>query len=138
MRWKIMKPIISPWLIYLIDLVYKFQVIINIALVVLGFTIIGLGIAWLLFSMEYDQDDSIIVTCKKYLKKSIIWFVVSGLLFAVVPSKDTMYVMLTLDNVTTDNIQAIGKTGKDVVDYITDQIDKIVNKDDEKENKWLM
>lgn len=130
-----MKPIISPWLIYLIDLVYKFQVIINIALVVLGFTIIGLGIAWLLFSMEYDQDDNIIVTCKKYLKKSIIWFVVSGLLFAVVPSKDTMYVMLTLDNVTTDNIQAIGKTGKDVVDYITDQIDKIVNKDDEKENK---
>lgn len=130
-----MKPIISPWLIYLIDLVDKFQVIINIALVVLGFTIICLGIAWLLFSMDYDQDDSIIVICKKYLKKSIIWFVVSGLLFAVVPSKDTMYVMLTLDNVTTDNIQAIGKTGKDVVDYITDQIDKIVNKDDEKENK---
>ena len=129
-----MKPIISPWLIYLIDLVDKFQVIINIALVVLGFTIICLGIAWLLFSMDYDQDDSIIVICKKYLKKSIIWFVVSGLLFAVVPSKDTMYVMLTLDNVTTDNIQAIGKTGKDVVDYITDQIDKIVNKDDEKEN----
>ena len=130
-----MKPIISPWLIYLIDLVDKFQVIINIALVVLGFTIICLGIAWLLFSMEYDKDDSIIITCKKYLKKSIIWVVVSGLLFAVVPSKDTMYVMLTLDNVTTDNIQAIGKTGKDVVDYITDQIDKIVNKDDEKENK---
>lgn len=130
-----MKPIISPWLIYLIDLVDKFQVIINIALVVLGFTIICLGIAWLLFSMDYDQDDSIIVICKKYLKKSIIWVVVSGLLFAVVPSKDTMYVMLTLDNVTTDNIQAIGKTGKDVVDYITDQIDKIVNKDDEKENK---
>lgn len=129
-----MKPIISPWLIYLIDLVDKFQVIINIALVVLGFTIICLGIAWLLFSMDYDQDDSIIVICKKYLKKSIIWVVVSGLLFAVVPSKDTMYVMLTLDNVTTDNIQAIGKTGKDVVDYITDQIYKIVNEDDEKEN----
>ena len=130
-----MKPIISPWSIYLIDLVDKFQVIINIALIVLGFTIICLGIAWLLFSMDYDQDDSIIVICKKYLKKSIIWVVVSGLLFAVVPSKDTMYVMLTLDNVTTDNIQAIGKTGKDVVDYIIDQIDKIVNKDDEKENK---
>ena len=67
-----MKPIISPWLIYLIDLVDKFQVIINIALIVLGFTIICLGIAWLLFSTECDQDDSIIVTCKKYLKKSII------------------------------------------------------------------
>ena len=41
--------------------------------------------------------------------------------------------MLVLDNVTTDNIQAIGKTGKDVVDYITDQIDKVVN--DKEENK---
>lgn len=130
-----MKPIISPWIIYLIDLVNKFQGIINAALCVLGFVIVGLGIMWLLFSMEYDQDDSIIVTCKKYLKKSIIWFVVSVLLFAVFPSKDTMYVMLTLDNVTTDNIQAIGKTSKDVVDYITDQIDKIVNDKDEKENK---
>lgn len=74
---------------------------------------------------------ALLLLVKKYLKKSIIWFVISGLL----SSKDTMYVMLTLDNVTTDNIQAIGKTGKDVVDYITDQIDKIVNKDDEKENK---
>lgn len=44
-----------------------------------------------------------------------------------------MYTMIVLDNVTTDNIQAIGKTGKDVVDYITDQIDKIVN--DKEENK---
>lgn len=130
-----MKPIISPWVIYLIDLVDKFQGIISAALCVLGFAIVVLGIAWLLFSTDYDQDDSIIVTCKKYLKKSIIWFVVSVLLFAVFPSKDTMYVMLTLDNVTTNNIQTIGKTGKDVVDYITNQIDKIVNDKDEKENK---
>lgn len=129
-----MKPIISPWLIYLIDLVDKFQVIINIALIVLGFVIIGLGIVWILSLMDWE-DDSIIITCKKYLKKSIIWFVVSGLLFAVVPSKDTMYTMLVLENVTTDNIQAIGKTGKDVVDYIVNQIDKVVNKDDEKENR---
>lgn len=130
-----MKPIISPWVIYLIDSVDKFQEIISDALCVLGFAIVVLGIAWLFFSKDYDQDDSIIVTCKKYLKKSIIWFVVSVLLFAVFPSKDTMYVMLTLDNVTTNNIQTIGKTGKDVVDYITNQIDKIVNDKDEKENK---
>ena len=43
--------------------------------------------------------------------------------------------MLTLNNVTTENMQTIGKTGKDVVDYITDRIDKIVNEDDEKESK---
>lgn len=30
-------------------------------------------------------------------------------------------------------VQAIGKTGKDVIDYITDQIDKVVN--DKEEDK---
>lgn len=45
----------------------------------------------------------------------------------------TYKIMSTLDNVTTDNIQAVGKTGKDIIDYITDQIDKVVN--DKEENK---
>ena len=49
------------------------------------------------------------------------------MLVVITPSKDTMYTMLALDNLTTDNIQAIGKTGKDVIDYVSDQIDKIVN-----------
>ena len=49
------------------------------------------------------------------------------MLVVIAPSKDTMYTMLALDNLTTDNIQAIGKTGKDVIDYVSDQIDKIVN-----------
>lgn len=95
-----------------------------------------ISITWVLFLIDYDEKDgNVIAACKKYLKKSIIWLCISSLLFITIPSKDTMYTMLVLENVTTDNIQAIGKTGKDVVDYITDQIDKIVNKDDEKENK---
>ena len=44
-----------------------------------------------------------------------------------------MYTMVVLENVTMDDIQAIGKTGKDVIDYITDQIDKVVN--DKEEDK---
>lgn len=130
-----MKPIISPWLIYLIDLFDDLRELFGIASILLGCAAVVLSIIWLLSSMDYRQDEKPIVTCKKYLKKSVIWLCVSNLLFTVIPSKNTMYTMIVLDNVTTDNIQAIGKTGKDVVDYITDQIDKIVNKDDEKENK---
>ena len=85
--------------------------------------------------MDYEQDNNFVIACKKYLRKSIIWLGISGLLFTAIPSKDTMYTMLVLENVTTDNIQSIGKTGKDAVDYIVNQIDKVVNKDDEKENK---
>lgn len=127
-----MKPIINPWLVYLIDLFDNLKGILVFALILLGIAIIVLAVGWALF-MEYDQDDDFIVVCKKYLKKSVIWLCISGLLITVIPSKDTMYTMIVLDNVTTDNIQAIGKTGKDVVDYITDQIDKVVN--DKEENK---
>ena len=128
-----MKPIISPWLIYLIDLFDDLRELFGIASILLGCAAVVLSIIWLFSSMDYRQDEKTIVTCKKYLKKSVIWLCVSSLLFTVTPSKDTMYTMIVLDNVTTDNIQAIGKTGKDEVDYITDQIDKVVN--DKEEDK---
>ena len=133
-----MKPIISPWLIYLIDLFDCLKGLLNIALILLVCAIVVILIIWFAcFIDDYhdERDDNVIIVCKKRLKQSVIWLCVSGLLFATVPSKDTMYTMIVLENVTTDNIQAIGKTGKDVVDYITDQIDKIMNEDDEKESK---
>lgn len=128
-----MKPIISPWWIYLIDLFDNLKGLLGVALFLLGGAAVALLVIWFFSSLDYEQDEEPIVACKKYLKKSVIWLCVSGLLFTVIPSKDTMYTMIVLDNVTTDNIQAIGKTGKDVVDYITDQIDKVVN--DKEENK---
>ena len=128
-----MKPIISPWLIYLIDLFDNLKGLFTIALILFGFAAVVLSIIWFIGSVDYEQDEDPIVTCKKHLKQSVIWLCVSVLLFAVIPSKDTMYKMIVSENVTTDNIQAVGKTGKDVVDYITDQIDKVVN--DKEEDK---
>lgn len=128
-----MKPIISPWWIYLIDLFDNLKGLLGVALFLLGGAAVALLVIWFFSSLDYEQDEEHIVACKKYLKKSVIWLCVSSLLFTVIPSKDTMYTMIVLDNVTTDNIQAIGKTGKDVVDYIIDQIDKVVN--DKEENK---
>lgn len=128
-----MKPIISPWWIYLIDLFDNLKGLLGVVLFLLGGAAVALLIIWFFSSLDYEQDEGPIVACKKYLKKSVIWLCVSGLLFTVIPSKDTMYTMIVLDNVTTDNIQAIGKTGKDIIDYITDQINKIVN--DKEEDK---
>lgn len=128
-----MKPIINPLLIYLIDLFDNLKGLLTVALFLLGCAAVVSSIIWVFGSMDYEQDYEPIVACKKNLKKSVIWLCVSGLLFTVIPSKDTMYTMIVLDNVTADNIQAIGKTSKDVIDYITDQIDKVVN--DKEENK---
>ena len=122
-----MKPIISPWLIYFAELAdsinMAFLFVTFIAFIIMAFAFIPY--------MDNKKDE----TLKQCLKKSFIWFCISVEIVVMTPSKDTVYTMVVLDNVTTDNIQTIGKTGKDVVDYITDQIDKIVNEDDEKENK---
>ena len=53
----------------------------------------------------------------------------------VTPSTKTIYAMITVNELTQNNIKTIGETGKDIVDYITDQIDKVVNEDEDKENK---
>lgn len=132
-----MKPIISPWLIYLIDLFDNLKGLLNIVLILSGCAVGVILFIWFICLIDYYVNDDFTIKCKKYLRKSIIWLFISGLLFVAIPSKDTMYTMLVLDNVTSDNIQSIGKTGKDVVDYIVNQIDKVVNNKDEKENKWL-
>lgn len=122
-----MKPIISPWMIYFAELADS----INMAFLFVAFiAFILMAFAFIPY-MDNKKDE----TLKQCLKKSFIWFCISVAIVVITPSKDTVYTMIVLDNVTTDNIQAIGKTGKDVVDYITDQIDKIVNEDDEKESK---
>lgn len=123
-----MKPIINPWLIYFAELAdsinMTFLFVALIAFIIMAFAFIPY--------MDNKKDE----TLKQCLKKSFIWFCISIAIVVITPSKDTVYTMVVLDNVTTDSIQAIGKTGKDVVDYITEQIDKVVNEneDDEKEN----
>lgn len=128
-----MNPIINPWLIYLINVLSGLKNIFIVAVVVAIFVGIGSVICFLIVidNSYYDEDDekdqNKILNIIKCFKKSIVGLIISALLVVIAPSKDTMYTMLALDNLTTDNIQAIGKTGKDVIDYVSDQIDKIVN-----------
>lgn len=139
-----MNPIISPWSIYLINVLSGLKNIFIVA--VAAAILVGIGNAIYFFIVidnpYYNEDDekdqNKILNIKKCFKKSVVGLIISALLVVITPSKDTMYTMLALDNLTTDNIQAIGKTGKDVIDYVSDQIDKIVNgneNDDTEENE---
>ena len=128
-----MNTIISPWLIYLINVLSGLKIFFIVTVVAAIFVGIGSAICFLIVigGPYYDKDDekdqNKILNIKKCFKKSVVGLIISALLVVITPSKDTMYTMLALDNLTTDNIQAIGKTGKDVIDYVSDQIDKIVN-----------
>ena len=123
-----MKPIISPWLIYFAsradNLTTFFGVIAGIcSIIAIGAFFAGLA--------GYDEPFKF----RKTISKSIIGCVVMTIITIMTPNTETIYTMAVVNEITLDNIQTIGKTGKDVVDYITDQIDKIVNdnKNDETE-----
>lgn len=115
-----MKPIISPWLIYFAsradNLMTFFGVIAGIcSIIAIGAFFAGLA--------GYDEPFKF----RKTISKSIIGCVVMTIITIMTPNTETIYTMAVVNEITPDNIQTIGKTGKDVVDYITDQIDKIVN-----------
>ena len=117
-----MKPIISPWIIYFASRADSLKILAGCILVC---CIIAICIAF----MEGE------FTHKSFMKKCAIVSIISAVALVITPSTETIYTMAVVNEITPNNIQAVGKTGKDVVDYITDQIDKIMNEDDEKENK---
>ena len=47
----------------------------------------------------------------------------------MIPSQQTVYTIVISNQITTDNIKLLGGTGKDVIEYLTDQIAKIINND---------
>jgi hypothetical protein len=114
-----MKPIISPWLIYFASRVDALHIFFIILAVIFG------AIAVIAF-MEGD-DEGEPFKYKSIITKFLIGCVLMAIVTVMTPNTETIYTMAVVNEITPDNIQTIGKTGKGVVDYIIDQIDKIVN-----------
>lgn len=121
-----MKPIVSPWTIYFASRADSLKILAGCILIC---CIIAICIAFI----EGDIDYESVLTHKSFMKKCAIVSVISAVTLVITPSTETIYTMAVVKEITPDNIQAIGKTGKDVIDYITDQIDKVIN--DKEENK---
>lgn len=121
-----MKPIISPWLIYFAS---RADNLVTFLGVIAG--ICGVIAMCALFAGLTGYNEPF--KFRKTISKLIIGCVVMTIITIMTPNTETIYTMAVVNEITPDNIQTIGKTGKDVVNYITDQIDKIVN--DKEEDK---
>lgn len=121
-----MKPIISPWLIYSASRADNLTTFFGMIAGICGVIAMCALFAGL---TEYNEPFKF----RKTISKLIIGCVVMTIITIMTPNTETIYTMAVVNEITPDNIQTIGKTGKDVVDYITDQIDKIVN--DKEEDK---
>lgn len=126
-----MEPIISPWLIYFASRADNLVTFLGVIAGICGSIAMCALFAGL---TEYSEPFKF----RKTISKSIIGCVVMTIITIMTPNTETIYTMAVVNEITPDNIQTIGKTGKNVVDYITDQIDKIVNdnkNDDTEENE---
>lgn len=126
-----MKPIISPWLIYSASRADNLTTFFGMIAGICGVIAMCALFAGL---TGYNEPFKF----RKTISKSIIGCVVMTIITIMTPNTETIYTMAVVNEITPDNIQTIGKTGKDVVDYITDQIDKVVNdnkNDDTEENE---
>ena len=121
-----MKPIINPLWFYLIGISENVACtfwIVGSLLITAG-VIIGI----VLLCEGWDMDENIVKKLLKVFKKAVV---IGGLLVTVgnlTPSKDTCYKMMTAALVTPNNITAVGEAATDVVDYIVDSVDQLLEK----------
>lgn len=114
-----MKPIINPWLFYLVDVIYSFRVLsVMIALLIF--------ISFAIEIIEYceDMDELDKVKAIKTIKKKVIVIAVLITFAIFLPSKKTCYQMMIASQITNTNIQKAEDVVKDSVDYIFEKINE--------------
>ena len=123
-----MTPIINPLWFYLIgiseNVACTFWIVGGLLLAT------GVVIGILIMCEGRDIDADIVKTLVKFVKKAIV---IGGILVTIgnlTPSKDTCYKMMTAALVTPNNITAVGEAATDVVDYIVDSVDQLLEKED--------
>ena len=116
-----MKPIINPWMFYLVDCLEGLKMVciisVPVLVVVIGFltaTIDDLGRG------EEKELKSAIRTRKIVILFSILLLIV----IPFIPSKETCYKMMVASQITDNNIQKAEDVIKNSVDYIFEKINE--------------
>lgn len=116
-----MDPIISPWLIWLIQTCGTLKFVLVAACIIFGIALtIFIG-----FSVIEDLDDDERVKVKKYRNRLTIIIIPIMILAIVVPDSPTAKMMLVSSYVTEDNISKTSEAAKEAIDYIFDKIEKL-------------
>lgn len=117
-----MKPIINPWLFYIVDVIdnFKSACFILILLIVIAFgAIVLIEIGEAADELELDE-----VKVIKTLKRMVVVVVLLITFNMLLPSKKTCYQMMIASQVTDNNIQKAEDVIKGSVDYIFEKINE--------------
>ena len=117
-----MKPIINPWLFYIVDVIDNFKSACFILLLIIA---IGFGATVIIVigeDVEGVELDEVKVI--KTLKRMVVVGVLLMTFNMLLPSKETCYKMMIASQITDNNIQKAEDTIKESVDYIFEKINE--------------
>lgn len=130
-----MEPIISPWLIYfasIVDHIGIAGVLFTTLLSIAFFILIGL---YIYMNMEYGGEDQDTKIFRTWSIRSGIAALVFLLITIFTPSRNTVIAMIAANAITPNAIEAAADVGKDVVDYLTESIEDLIDGVNEKETE---
>ena len=121
-----MNPILSPFWFYLIGISDS---LITLFLRIGGCALVVAIILGVIGGIEYTDGDRN-AGCKilSYVKKFVIMGIITFSLAAIIPSEKTCYKMIAATVVTPNNIEMVGSTTTDIIDYIIESVDTLIEK----------
>ena len=116
-----MKPIINPWLFYLVDCLEGLQIVFILVVIALAFAILVLTAT--ISDLGWNEKEE--MKSARRTRKIVIFFSILLLVaIPLIPSKDTCYKMMVASQVTEENIKSAEDVIKDSVDYIFEKINE--------------
>ena len=116
-----MKPIINPWMFYLVDCLDGLKMLCILAVPVLIFVIAIITIRIDDLGSENEKE---LKSSKRTRKIVILFSILLLIVIPFIPSKETCYKMMVSSQITDTNVQKAEDVIKDSVDYIFEKIDK--------------
>lgn len=124
-----MNPIINPLWFYLIGVGANAQILFG---VIGGFTTIVAVIVLVISTIEYcSYNREFVLKIIKIGKKYLIIGLMIGFFAILIPTKETCYQMIAATVVTPNNIEIVGETTTDIIDYIIESVDTLLEKEEE-------
>lgn len=117
--------IISPWWFYLSDVADAIDFVFTL---LAAFGVVGcIGFFCCMVECAEVTDEKTVQKNWGIFKKCIIVTMIFILTVVIVPARDTVYKMFAASLITHENIQIVGESATDVVDYIVEKIDEVIN-----------
>ena len=126
-----MNYIINPMWFYWIGMLDSLLIVSILISIVLGIILIVAGITSIVSYSDYGKEDENFKSSFKVVKIVSTLLSIVLMITIFVPSKQTIYTMMTAKLVTTDNMQIVKEEGKELIEFLTEQIEDLIDTEEE-------